>query len=107
MKIKIDDSESISQAEHVAGILSGTAQTTMVAAMHSVSYRVPMHVLATVDAMAAQSKKSRNAMFNLLVQVGIDEVREKLDQDVAERLTIEEARAFSLIRGETTESIEE
>jgi hypothetical protein len=79
----------------------------MRAASHSVSYRVPMHILVTVDAMAAEARKSRNAMLNMLVQVGIDEVREKLDQDVAERLTVQEAGAFSALVGESTETIEE
>lgn len=97
----------ISQADHVAGIISGTAKNSMRAAAYAVSYRVPMHLLSAVDAMAAESRKSRNAMLNLLVQVGIDEVREKLDQDVAERLTVQEAKAFAVLSSETIESIEE
>ena len=99
--------EEVTQADHVAGVISGTGKNIMKAASHSVSYRVPMHLLVTVDAMAAEAKKSRNAMLNMLVQVGIDEVREKLDQDVAERLTIGEAQAFAVLRGESTETIEE
>ena len=60
-----------------------------------------------VDSMATEGKKSRNAMLNLLVEVGIDEVREKLDQDVAERLTIGEARALQVLMREELESISE
>ena len=103
--MKIND--EVTQADHVAGIISGTGKNSLRASAYAVSYRVPMNLLAAVDAMAAESKKSRNAMLNLLVEVGIDEVREKLDQDVAERLMVQEAKAFSLLAGETSETIEE
>lgn len=99
--------EEVSQADHVAGIISGTGQNSMVASAHGISYRVPVHLLAVVDGMAAESKKSRNSMLNLLLAVAIDEVRSKLDQDVAERLTMQEAKAFAVLSGETSENIQE
>jgi hypothetical protein len=97
----------VSQADHVAGILSGTATTTSVAATRPLNYRIPVHLLAVVDAMADQAKKSRNAMLNLLLQVAIDDVREKLDTDVIESLSIGEAKAMQVLLGESLESIEE
>lgn len=98
--------DEVSQADHVAGILSGTATSNLIAAVRPINYRIPIHLLVVVDAMAAQANKSRNAMLNLLVEVGIDEVREKLDPSVVEALSIGEAKAMDQLSGESLESDE-
>lgn len=100
--------EEVSQAAHVAGILAGTNTNAMTAAVRPVAYRAPVHLLAVVDAMAAHSKKSRNAMINLLLQVGIDEVRENLDQqDIIEKLSVLESQALQGYDLQTAETITE
>ena len=100
--------EEVSQAEHIAGILSGTNSTTSTAVVRAVAYRAPIHILAVVDAMAQQAKKSRTSMINMLLQVGIDEVREKLeDPELIEKLSILEAQAAQALMvqpGSTSES---
>ena len=107
MKARISETEEISQADQVAAVVSGVGKNTVVAAVRPVAYRVPVYLLASVDAMAAEGKKSRNAMLNMLVQVGIDEVREKLGQDVVERLLLEESKALQFLMGEELESLQE
>jgi hypothetical protein len=57
--------------------------------------------------MAAKAGKSRNAMLNLLVQVGIDSVRSQLQDDVVEALQHGEAEALSRLLNETTETLAE
>lgn len=100
--------EEVSQAQHVAGIISGTAKTSSTASVKSVAYRAPVHLLAAVDAMAVHAKKSRNAMINLLLQVGIDEVRENLDQqDVIEKLSALEFEALQGYDLQSSETITE
>lgn len=96
--------EEVSQAQHVAGIVSGTSSQKGVAAVRPVAYRAPVYLLAIVDSMAAQSKKSRNQMLSLLLQVGIDEVRDNLEEDVIEKLSIAEAQILSELSGETLET---
>ena len=96
--------QEVSQAEHVAGILAGTSSQKSIAAVRPVAYRAPVHLLAVVDSMAAHSKKSRNQMLNLLLQVGIDEVRDNLDEDVIEKLSIAEAQILSDLSGENLET---
>lgn len=108
MKIKVSETEYISQAEHVAAILSGTAKTTMTAATRAVAYRAPIHILAVVDAMAAHSGKSRNSMLNSLLQVGIDEVRENLDQiDIIQKLSVLESEHLQALSLQSFESVTE
>jgi hypothetical protein len=99
----------VSNTEHVAAMLSGNATTNSVSAVKVVAYRVPMHLLGPVDAMSKKAGKSRNAMLNLLVRVGIDEVRKQLSDDAAEALTLAESEAYSLLLGDAspTETLEE
>lgn len=108
MKIKVSDTEYISQAEHVAGILSGTAKTILTSATRGVAYRAPIHLLAIIDAMATHSGTSRNSMINSLLEVGIDEVRENLDQiDVIAKLSILEGDYLHALTLQTTETVTE
>lgn len=92
----------VSNTEHVAAMLSGNATTKSISAVKVVAYRVPMHLLGPVDGMAKTAGKSRNAMLNLLVQVGIDEVRKQLSDDAAEALVLAESEAFSLLLGDAS-----
>jgi len=92
----------VTNTEHVALMLSSNATSNMVAVMKVVAYRVPLHLLGPVDAMAKKAGKSRNAMLNLLVQVGIDEVRKQLSDDVAEALVVGESEAFALLLGDAS-----
>lgn len=99
--------QEVTNTEHVAAMVSGNGTSNLIAAVKVVAYRIPVHLLAPVDAMAAKAGKSRNAMLNLLVQVGIDEVRNQLSDEVAESLTVGEAKAFSGLVDGGTESISE
>lgn len=108
MKIKVSENEYISQAQHVAGILSGTAKSSLTAATRGVAYRAPIHILAVVDAMAAHSGTSRNSMINSLLQVGIDEVRENLDQlDIIEKLSVLEYQHLQALSLQSLETVTE
>ena len=107
MKIQVSENEFVTQAEHVANVISGTGTSGMTHAAKAVVYRCPINILVVLDSMAEQSKKSRNAMINMLLQVGIDEVRENLDQDVIEKLSIAEAKAMQQQYAEADDSVSE
>lgn len=99
--------EEVSHAQHVAGILEGTGSNTRTSAVRSVAYRAPIDLLAVVDAMASHSGKSRNSMLNLLLQSGIDEVRENLSDEVIEKLSIAEAKAIEALGVHSLETLTE
>jgi len=101
--------EEVTNTQHVAAMVSGHATGSSIALVKTISYRLPISLLGPVDAMANKAKKSRNAMLNLLLQVGIDEVRRQLDPDAAESLMYSESAALAVLLGDemTTETIEE
>lgn len=89
--------EDVTHAQHVASIVAGTAKTNVVATAKNIAHRIPVHLCAQVDAMAQTAGKSRNAMINLLINVGLQEVRAEVSLEVGEALTIAEARAISML----------
>lgn len=93
-KFIVDD---VTHAQHVAAIVAGTAQNNSVASAKNIAHRIPVHLCAQVDAMAQTAGKSRNAMINLLINVGVQEVRAEVSDEVGEALTIAEAKAISLL----------
>ena len=107
MKMQISETEFVTQAEHVANVISGTGSSGNMHAAKALVYRCPINILVVVDSMASQAKKSRNAMINLLLQVGIDEVRENLDVSTIEKLSIAEAESIEQHYTDDDDSISE
>jgi predicted DNA-binding protein len=73
--------EDVSAADQLAAVVAGTGISASSSVARAISYRVPVSTLSRVDALAAKSGKSRNAMLNLLVNVGLEEVFVRLSQD--------------------------
>jgi hypothetical protein len=103
----IEEQGVATNAQMVAMVVSGNGTSYEASRAKAVAYRMPVYLCAVVDSMAANGKKSRNAMLNLLVSAGIDAVRSQLKDDVIETLQIGEAEAMARIMNETTESLEE
>lgn len=98
----MSQTEDISSAEVLASVISGNGRHNSTALVRPVHYRAPVYLLSVVDAMAAQAGKSRNSMLNMLLGVGVEEVRKQLSQETAESLLAHEAAALaSLLDGET------
>lgn len=86
------DGERIRLADHAAGIIEGTAKSEYVGLTRPISVRLPVHLAVQLDALAQQSQKTRNATFTTLLEVGLEEVRERLsDETVSELTHIEQA----------------
>lgn len=83
--------------ELLAGMISGTASYSQTAVVRNVSYRAPVSVLSSVDAIAAKAGKSRNLIMTLLLKAGIEQVRDKLNDEVAESLMFAEGDALTLL----------
>jgi hypothetical protein len=93
-KFIVDD---VTYAQHVANLVSGTAKNDLTASAKSIAHRIPVHLCASVDAMAHHSGKSRNAMINLLINVGLSEVRAELSEEVAQSLVVAESKALAAL----------
>lgn len=75
MAIKLDDGEVVREAEHVAALIEGNADTSFMGVTKVISARLPMPQVAEIEAIAEKSGKTRNAMLSMLLAVGIEEVR--------------------------------
>ena len=96
----------INLAEHVAGVIANTGTNSVKATARAISYRVPVSDLAEIDAMAAEAGKSRNAMINMLVHVGLYAVRRELPAKVAKSVRKREAECIAALL-EGSEQVEE
>jgi predicted DNA-binding protein len=90
----------VSSAEFLAGLVSGTASGKSNGYVKAISFRVSVSSLARVDALAGKAKKSRNAMLNLLLSVGLEEVFDRIDQDVFEEIQSREIHAIQTFMDE-------
>lgn len=99
-KIMIEEKE-VSSAEVVASIVSGTGKTRNKMVVRTITYRVSIGTLARVDSMAGKSGKSRNAMLNLLLDVGIDEVYKLFTHAEVEELQSREIMAYQALDGDS------
>lgn len=107
MKYQIGENEFITRAEQIAGVMAGNGVAEYWGQTKNIAYRCPWHLMPVLDSMAEVAGKTRTAMLTILLQVGIDEVRSKLDMKTAERLTIAEAKAWELYQPDQYESTKE
>lgn len=78
--ITLEDGETISAAEEAAAIVEGTAETTYIGSSKVISVRLPVVLAAKVQALAHKSGKTRNAAVAMLLEVGLEEVRQRLSE---------------------------
>ena len=95
MTITTDDGEVIKAADHAAAIVEGRGKTEYIGSTKLITIRIPMPLAVQLQAMAQKSGKSRNATIATLLEVGLEEVRERLDQSTLEDLQTIEQELFS------------
>ena len=86
MAFTLDDGEVIKAADHAAAIVEGRGKTEYVGVSKLITIRIPMHLAIQLQSMAQKSGKSRNATIATLLEVGLEEVRERLDLQTIEEL---------------------
>lgn len=84
----------------VAAVLSGRAEAMHRGQTYPVQLRMPIYTLAKVDALVAQSGKSRSGVINMLTEVALEAVLEQMPLDIAEQLVQFEAQALGKLSGE-------
>lgn len=95
MAFTIDDGEVIKAADHAAAIVEGRGKTEYVGTTKLITIRIPMPLAVQLQAMAQKSGKSRNATIATLLEVGLEEVRERLDETTLEDLQTIEQELFT------------
>lgn len=99
-----DEIANMKTADHVANMLMKRGNIRVISAARPVLTRIPEHTLAEVDAMAKMAGKSRNALVIQLLSVGIEAVRERMDDDSLGSLNVETIqRQMELTDEQTTE----
>ena len=86
MAFTTDDGEVIKAADQAAAIVEGRGKTEYVGCTKLITIRIPMHLAIQLQAMAQKSGKSRNATIATLLEVGLEEVRERLDDQTIDQL---------------------
>ena len=86
MAFTLDDGEVIKAADHAAAIVEGRGKTEYGGLTKLITIRSPMHLAIQLQAMAQKSGKSRNATIATLLEVGLEEVSERLDLQTIEQL---------------------
>lgn len=86
MSITTDDGEVIKAVDHAAAIVQGRGKTEYVGATKLITIRIPMPLAVHLQAMAQKSGKSRNATIATLLDVALEEVRERLDDETIQEL---------------------
>jgi predicted DNA-binding protein len=78
--------ETITAADQAAAIVEGTGETTYIGTSHVVSVRIPGNVLCAVQALANVAGKTRNSMFITLIEVGLEEVTNRLSDETLKKV---------------------
>ena len=92
--ITTEDGEEVSAAEFAAGMVEGTAKTEYVGGTKVVSARLPVHLAVYLQAMAQKMGKTRAACMEMLLEVGLEEVRKHLSEETCKELSAIEQELF-------------
>lgn len=103
----MDDTSLPSKADEVASVISKVGSMTTSSVVKTISYRISVSDLARIDAMASEAGKSRNAMLNLVLDVGLEAVQRKLPPKVAKSVGKREVQAIKSLLTESIDTVSE
>jgi len=90
-----------------ACVIAGRGTQELSMTVRAISYRIPVLFLARIDSMAQKCGKSRNAIMNMMVEIGMDEVYKHFDEDEIHDLQSREKMALQESLDESTSDIKE
>ena len=79
--IILDGGEVVTAAQHAAQILQRTGSSRSIEATKVISLRMPLSLLAEIQGFAHKSGKSRNSTIAMLLEVGLEEVKNHLSPE--------------------------
>jgi predicted DNA-binding protein len=94
----VEQKEILNKADLLAAMATGNVQMDTKGQVVPFMVRVPIWVAAKVDSLAKQLGKSRAATVSYLLDVGLEEVHQRLDQATLEKLMLNEAEAFEVLK---------
>lgn len=100
MAIELED-EVIREAQHVAALIEGNATTNFVGVTKVISARLPLHLLAELEAFAEKSGRSRNAMLAMILDVGLEEVRAGLKAKTVKEIQASSGKKLAALSKES------
>lgn len=104
--IQISETEYITEAQHAASMVEGSAKSSWVGVSRVVNVRLPVTTAIEIQVLAHKGGITRNAMMGTLLKVGIEEVRKHLsDETLLEMTAIASeiyATEFPELEGETS-----
>jgi len=74
------------KAEHLAGVIAGTANTSTSMATVQRSHRFPLHIFVVIENLAKKADCSVSAMINQLLEVGMESLLKELPQEIAQEI---------------------
>jgi hypothetical protein len=92
------------QLDVAAGVLFGTADALHKAQVVPAMVRLPVYTMAKIDAYARRAGKSRNAVVNLLCEVGLEELASRVPSDLVEELKQLQSNALGELLQEEVDS---
>jgi hypothetical protein len=95
------------KAEILAGALSGSGSMVIRGVARPVLARLPIWMLSEVDAMAAMSRKSRNAMLIQLIDVALEATRKELDDEHGQWLNEQTTQRLMVLQADKVGQTEE
>ena len=95
-----EDEVIIQAADQVAAIVEGRGENSYIGATKVTSVRMPLHLAVKLQALAHKSGKTRNAMMVNLLEVGLEEVFQRLTPETLAQLQDLESEALSDQSGE-------
>lgn len=98
--ITTDDGEVIQAADQVASIVEGRGETHYMGVTKVISVRLPLHLSAKLQALAHKSGRTRNSMMVNLLEVGLEEVYQRLTPETLAQLQELESEALGDQAGE-------
>ena len=85
--IEIENGEIVSAADHAAGIVERRGKTEYIGSSKVLSIRIPLQLFIDLQALAHVSGRSRNSMLSTLLEVGVEEVKARLDPATLKELS--------------------
>jgi hypothetical protein len=74
------------KAQHLAGIVSGTANTSTTMATVQRSHRFPLHIFVIIENLAKKADCSVSAMINQLLEVGMESLLKELPEEIGQEI---------------------
>lgn len=84
--VLIHEDEGTRAADHAAALVEGRLKTEYIGTTRVISVRLPKDLSVQIQALATKSGKTRNATIATLLQVGIEEVRARLEPETIQEL---------------------